>query len=138
MAKRAKPSGKPGKWVDVQTAMKLTGLTRSGVEYAAKAGHIRRKKVNGTYRFSDVDAKAYRRGNGGRKRKANGATNGTPKPASNDQPAYMTDLARMKPKQAQTAVQKARWVFDGLSMGTISEGDALRHIRSAMYPEGSN
>lgn len=134
MAKtKKKPTGDPGKWVTIKESMRRTGLTRSGVEYAARAGRVRRKKFDGKYMFSGTDSTAYRQGKNGASK-----TNGKPG-SSTDQPAYMKDITtgRMKPKAAQTAVQKARWVFEGLDMGNLDATNALNIIRTAMY-EGTN
>jgi hypothetical protein len=43
---------------------------------------------------------------------------------------------RMAPKRAQTAIQKARWVFDGIAMGAItSESEALELLRGILYED---
>jgi hypothetical protein len=123
-ATKSKPARAPVKeWLPVADAVKLCGLTSSGVQWAARKGHIRRKKSGNGYVYAGEDCKAYVRTNNGP----------TAKPASNGE-AKKQVSARMTPKQAQTAVQKARWVFDGITMGAIvSDSEALNLLRNIFY-----
>jgi hypothetical protein len=125
---KAKPS-KPTEWLGIADAKEVAGLTASGVQYAARKGHIRRKKTAKAILYAAEDCASYRP-------RAN--ANGHSKPNSEVKPEPTTTSARMSPKQAQTAVQKARWVFEGLDMGAIvSDGEALGLLRNIFY-EGTD
>jgi hypothetical protein len=131
------PTKSTAQWLSPNDAAELLGTNPNYVSKLGREKKIRVKKAaNNRNLYSKADvtklaANRPRRAKAKPKAPPNGVKNGE----KNGTPV---GAARMTPKQAQTAVQKARWVFDGITMGAItSDAEALSLLRNVLY-EGNS
>ncbi len=129
------PTKSTAKWLSPTDAAELLGTNPNYVSKLGREKKLRVKKAannRNLYSKADVQKLAAQ----SRRTKKRGPKNGVKKNGVKAA-AEPIESARMTPKQAQTAVQKARWVFDGIAMGAItSDTEALGLLRNVLY-EGS-
>jgi len=132
------PTKSTKSWLSPNDAAKLLGVHPNYISKLGREEKIRIKKLaNGRHLYSKLDVEEMSNERRAKQRKSKKAPkkNGVKAapPAVVEKPRN-GESARMTPKQAQTAVQKARWVFDGITMGAItSDREALGLLHNILY-----
>jgi len=138
------PTRSTDAWLSRPDAAKALGSSTSYIGTLSRRKKIRRKRfqdVPGRYVYSkaDVLALAAEREQSKLRSKPQSeaslplirVTKAATSPALKTFEVHEVST-RMPPKTAQTAVQKARWVFEGVDMGVIATDDALGLLRNVL------